>query len=546
MLATKERPKNFDQVVGQDIIVKSLKKMSKLNRFAPVYIFEGNKGSGKTTLARIMAKAANCQHKDENGNPCCECDICKSIENDAAIDYIEIDAASNNGVENIRQVIDSVNYLPAKFKKKVIVLDEAHMLSTAGQNAFLKTLEEPPKHVMFLLLTTECNKLLPTITSRALTYTFSKIGSKDIIKHLKDVSKKYNVEISDDAACLIAKKSGGAMRDALTELDKCLLLGDSITAEDVSAICGISDDDTILQLISDLAAKRIEGVLKAVECMAEKGRDMKYVVDEALNVITDCLKLKNIHDESYILNTAEYISGIKKICDNTSRGSLAQLSVELMKIKNTIRVDSSKNTLLICFVQTIENLISLESLEERVNILEKIVSSGDIPIIETVTHNNTVEPEEEVERNDTIAGTTVDDEGYYSFENEPSLNEANDVPNDVPEIVEEPAEEPAVETIEEEVQKPSDINNFLMAMLNSAEPLKDEQVTEPSTEQVEEKEPSIEELTEIDAFIKSIVGNFCHYNLMQNMITVSSNEPVALQIVKEYIKLYGLERFQAI
>lgn len=369
MLHTEERPLAFDQVKGQEEIVKNLRNQSKRGVFAPFYIFEGNKGSGKTTMARIVARAANCLNKDENGNPCCECENCKSILADASMDYIEIDGASNNGVEQARRVIEDTNYMPAQLSKKVIVIDEAHMLSNGAFNAFLKTLEEPPEYCMFIMATTDVQKIPATVRSRAMLYTFNRIPSAVIAEHLVAVAKKHKVSLEPAAAALIAKKSNGAMRDALSELEKCIMQQEDgiIKEADVSHVCGMEDSNVLLTLVKMILKGNLSKSFEMVDIMYTKGRDMVYVISQLLEIIADTIRVKHCGSCNGIANTKEYIEEVMQIASATSDTQLAFLANSMMQLKQDLRKDNDKNIVLM----SISLLSNSNVMEERLSALEK-------------------------------------------------------------------------------------------------------------------------------------------------------------------------------
>ena len=220
-LYRKFRPDNFADVKGQDHIVTTLTNQIKHNRIGHAYLFCGTRGTGKTTVAKILAKAVNCEHP-VNGSPCNECAMCKAIQAGTAMNVIEIDAASNNGVDNIREIREEVSYRPTEGKYKVYIIDEVHMLSPGAFNALLKTLEEPPEHVKFILATTEPQKLPATILSRCQRFDFKRISNEDIIKRLEIVCKESNIEVTEGALKIIAVLAEGAMRDALSILERCV------------------------------------------------------------------------------------------------------------------------------------------------------------------------------------------------------------------------------------------------------------------------------------------------------------------------------------
>ena len=235
----KYRPKNLDDLVGQEIISLTLKQALLTNRIAPAYLFCGPRGTGKTSSARILAKSLNCQKYNEpNPQPCDSCELCKSISEGIALDIIEIDAASNTGVENIREIIEKARFAPTQARWKVYVIDECHMLSTAASNALLKTIEEPPANVIFILATTNPERVIKTIQSRCQKFDFKRISTEKIYKHLVDIAKKECITFEDIALKLIAKRSNGGMRDAQSLLDQLSLLPQGIDKNSVEELLG--------------------------------------------------------------------------------------------------------------------------------------------------------------------------------------------------------------------------------------------------------------------------------------------------------------------
>ena len=228
VLYRKWRPQVFTDVYGQEHITKTLMNAVDTGRVSHAYLFTGSRGTGKTTCAKILAKAVNCEHP-VNGNPCNECASCRGIDDGSVVDVVEIDAASNNGVDNIRDLREETNYMPSSVKYRVYIIDEVHMLSTGAFNALLKTLEEPPEHVKFILATTEVHKLPSTILSRCQRFDFKRISPEDISSRLKYVAKQENIDLTDEGAMLIARVSDGGMRDALSLLDRCASYGKKIT-----------------------------------------------------------------------------------------------------------------------------------------------------------------------------------------------------------------------------------------------------------------------------------------------------------------------------
>ena len=241
VLARKYRSANFDELVGQEHVANTLKRAIESGRIAHAYLFCGTRGTGKTSTARILAKALNCRKTDApTAEPCGKCDSCLAIARGDDMDVIEIDAASNTGVDNVREIIENAQYRPSRSRFKVYIIDEVHMLSKSAFNALLKTLEEPPSHVKFILATTEPEKVLPTILSRCQRYDFRSISSREIAAHLKEICKKEKISAEDDALALVAKAGAGSMRDALSLLDRLLSLGDKkLGVKDVEQMLGL-------------------------------------------------------------------------------------------------------------------------------------------------------------------------------------------------------------------------------------------------------------------------------------------------------------------
>jgi DNA polymerase-3 subunit gamma/tau len=273
VLARKYRSTDFDELVGQEHIAKTLKRAIESGRIAHAYLFCGTRGTGKTSTARILAKALNCLKFDApTPNPCGKCDSCTAIARGDDIDVIEIDAASNTGVDNVREIIENASYRPARSRFKVYIIDEVHMLSKSAFNALLKILEEPPSHVKFILATTEPEKVLPTILSRCQRYDFRNISSKEIASHLKEICKKEKISTDDDALALVAKAGAGSMRDALSLLDRLLSLGDKkLAAKDVEQILGLPKAQLIYELVESIGSGEIKETLERAGNLISSG-----------------------------------------------------------------------------------------------------------------------------------------------------------------------------------------------------------------------------------------------------------------------------------
>ncbi|MBO4366537.1 MAG: DNA polymerase III subunit gamma/tau [Clostridia bacterium] len=290
-LYRKWRPRTFDELCGQDHITRILRKQCEENRVSHAYLFCGTRGTGKTSMAKILAKAVNCEHP-VNGNPCNECYACKAIDGGSATDVLEIDAASNNGVDDIRGLRDEVIYPPSMLKKRVYIIDEVHMLSAGAFNALLKTLEEPPEYIVFILATTELNKLPATIISRCVRFDFTRLSEQVIADRIRYVAKQESIGLDDDAADLLARLADGAMRDGLSILEACNTgLGpeNRITAADVEDRIGLAGADQLTAMMRALFQKDIPAALDLVEQIHRSSKDLGVFLDDLSAFARDLL-----------------------------------------------------------------------------------------------------------------------------------------------------------------------------------------------------------------------------------------------------------------
>src|SRR3982751_4238647 len=288
VLARRYRSSTFDEVVGQDHIAQTLKKAIETGRIAHAYLFCGTRGTGKTSTARILAKCLNCESSDKpTPNPCGKCNSCLAIARGEDIDVIEIDAASNTGVDNVRDLIANSQYRPARSRFKVYIIDEVHMLSKSAFNALLKTLEEPPGHVKFILATTEPEKLLPTILSRCQRYDFRNIPTREIAGHLRAICQNEKIEADEDALLLVAKAGAGSMRDALSLLDRLLSIGEkNLTADMIEQLLGLPRSQLIFDLVQAVGEADTKSVLKRADSIINGG----FSVDALIAALVDHLR----------------------------------------------------------------------------------------------------------------------------------------------------------------------------------------------------------------------------------------------------------------
>lgn len=326
-----ERPENFDQIIGQEHIVKILKNQIKKGQVSQAYLFTGTRGTGKTSTARILAKAINCTGEDI---PCGKCTNCKSIRDGAFMDVIELDAASNNGVDDLRAIIDSVQYPPAMGRYKVYIIDEVHMLTPAAENAFLKTLEEPPEYAIFILATTDPEKVKSTIKSRCMTLNFRRVSEKDLVKGMKRICEKYDVSPKEEALNTIARKADGSVRDALSILEQCIETGEkNFTEEEVYYYTESLGSEFYLELTEAVIDGDISSAIVKINDMLLAGKDAKEMLSDFLTYLRNLLVAK-------CTNNAEVLIGISS--ENIDRLKNQADKISTDEIKNWIKYLSKK------------------------------------------------------------------------------------------------------------------------------------------------------------------------------------------------------------
>ena len=326
-LYRKFRPMTFGEMVGQEHITKTLKNQIMANRVGHAYLFNGGRGTGKTSSAKILARAINCLNP-KDGEPCNECEICKAAINGSLTDIVEMDAASNNGVEDVRSIREEVNFLPTKAKYRVYIIDEVHMLSIAAFNALLKTLEEPPEHVKFILATTEPQKLPATILSRCQRFDFKRISNDDIIKRLKIVCEESNIEITEGALQIIAVLSEGAMRDALSILERCIQDGENKIDEDkIKDLVGIPKFDFVNNIIQAIIEYNVDNAIQSTNDILNQGKDLDNFLWEMIKYVKDILVFQNT--KKLDLYNQNELEQIKKISTEVNKMRLVQLIYQL-------------------------------------------------------------------------------------------------------------------------------------------------------------------------------------------------------------------------
>ena len=358
-LYRKFRPLKFSDMVGQDRITRTLKNQIMSGRVGHAYLFNGGRGTGKTTSAKILARAVNCLNP-QDGEPCNECEICKEILDGSLTDVVEMDAASNNSVEDIRSIRDEVNFLPTKAKYRVYIIDEVHMLSVGAFNALLKTLEEPPAHVKFILATTEPQKLPTTILSRCQRFDFKKISEEDIIKRLRVICKDAEIEIDEDALKLISVLAEGAMRDAISILERCYQeSSEKVTSQIVKELVGIPSLVTINKITSGIIKYDEITSLDAIDDVLKDGKDLYNFLWEVIKYVKDILVFKATNKLE--LYSAEEIEEIKKLADKVTKERLLQIIYQLSELENNIKWSAQKTIMFqtgIIKLCTCENIIN--------------------------------------------------------------------------------------------------------------------------------------------------------------------------------------------
>ena len=414
------RPKTFEDVVGQEHIVKTLKNQIKNNNIGHAYLFSGTRGTGKTSTAKIFARAVNCLNPI-NEEPCNECEICVDTLNDNIMDIVEIDAASNNSVDDIRELRESVKYTPSKAKYKVYIIDEVHMLSQGAFNALLKTLEEPPSYVIFILATTEPHKIPATILSRCQRFDFKRVSSKDIADRMSYICEKENIQAEDKALSLIARNSQGALRDALSILDQCMSFGnDKIEYNDVIELLGTVNIDELFQLSQSIIDEDTKKSLQILNEFIIWGKDIRNLINDLIDHFRNLMVCKVSKDLDEIISLPEEsIERLKEQSKTININDLIRILNILSETQDSMK--SSSNTRILAEVTMMKIAQpmfdeSKEALIKRIENLEKIIESGNIKVVtvqnesETNTSPQRVQVDEPQERKEDIVYEEVKSE----------------------------------------------------------------------------------------------------------------------------------------
>ena len=397
-LYRKFRPDSFASVKGQDHIVKTLKNQIMADRIGHAYLFCGTRGTGKTTVAKILAKAVNCEHPVD-GNPCGECETCKAIAAGTSMNVIEIDAASNNGVDNIREIREEVAYSPTTGKYKVYIIDEVHMLSIGAFNALLKTLEEPPSYVIFILATTEAHKIPITILSRCQRYDFKRISINTISSRLMELMEKENVEVEERAIRYIAKKADGSMRDALSLLDQCIAfyLGQKLTYDHVLDVLGAVDTEVFSRFLREILKNDVAQVMKHLEELVMQGRELGQFVSDFTWYLRNLLLLKSSEELEEVLDvSSDNLVLLKEEAGMVREDTLIRFIRVFSELSGQMKFSGSKRVLLeVALIKLCRPQMETDevSLLERIRMLEKKLESGMIAVRQTTPGQRMQVPE---------------------------------------------------------------------------------------------------------------------------------------------------------
>lgn len=411
------RPKDFTRVVGQSHIVEILKNQIKTGNLGHAYLFSGIRGTGKTSCAKIFARAVNCLNP-KDGNPCNECENCKMILNDKALEVVEMDAASNRRIDDIRELKEKVIYPPQIVKYKVYIIDEAHMITNEGFNALLKILEEPPKHLIFILATTEIDKLPDTIISRCQRFEFKRIHNLDIVENIKYILNNLNVEVEEDGINLISELSSGAMRDALSLLDQVVATGkEKITVEDINECLGLVNLNKLFELSNSILNSSKNETIETFRNLVENGKTPNNIIIDLIKHFRNIVLVKSIKKELTTLNDVEY----KRYLEHSNQFKMDELIFileNLLDVEDKMKKSDMQNALAELLIIKICSYKKEKSeMEKRIEALENMIKTGNLKIeskeeivvekpeekaTEVVENFNTVETVETVENTETI------------------------------------------------------------------------------------------------------------------------------------------------
>ncbi|MFJ7616286.1 DNA polymerase III subunit gamma/tau [Bacillus cereus] len=386
-LYRKYRPTNFIELIGQNHIKQTIQNALKLAKFSHAYMFTGPRGTGKTTIAKLIATSLNCENLNNEGEPCNECSQCKAIRGNSHADVLEIDAASNNGVEQIREIREQVAYAPGTGKYKVYIIDEVHMLSTGAFNALLKTLEEPPKHVIFILATTDVHKIPATIISRCQRFDFRRIGPRDIIGRLRHVAIKEEVKIEEEALQLLGMLAQGGMRDALSLMDQTIAFAtnETITKDDVSEVVGRISIEKIEACIGDLLKGNTIEILNLINQVILNGKEPIYLLEDLIGYLRDLVISKAFEVQEDNITTAILNNKFYELLEEGEIHKMQMMIRKLTEVKNEMKFSNNAQVSLeVGLIQLATEAQEENRLIRKINELEKrvreLTGSGSVPV----------------------------------------------------------------------------------------------------------------------------------------------------------------------
>ena len=396
------RPSGFDSLVGQDHVVRTLVNQIKTDKVGHAYLFCGARGTGKTSAAKIFARAINCL-SPVNGSPCGKCEVCKALADGANLDIVEMDAASNNKVENVREIRDKIQYPPVSGRYKVYIIDEVHMLTTEAFNALLKTLEEPPKHAVFILATTEVHKLPSTILSRCMRFDFRLIPTAQIAEHIAKIYREIGKDFEPAAVQEIARAGAGSIRDALSVADICVSYREGkLTYSDVLEVLGATDGEKILSLIGDIFAGNTGGVVKTVEELADSGKSVGVLCKDVVSALREIIVCKTCSDYRKILALPDdKTDKLVKLADKIDENGLLRIIEIFADAEGNLRYGSSPRAVFLtaCIKASMPSAdYNIDALLSRISALEKRLAEGNVAPVKPVFLNDEERKQPEVGR----------------------------------------------------------------------------------------------------------------------------------------------------
>lgn len=476
-----ERPMNFDQMVGQKTVVENLRQQAIRKEFFQCYILEGQFGSGKTTMARIISRAINCEHPDEHGNPCGCCESCKAVSSGSS-DIVELDAASNTGVDSIRAIKESVDFLPSQLKKKVYIIDEAQKLSSSAFDALLKVLEEPPEHVVFIMCTTESKKIPVTVRSRAACYQFGQISEAEIAGRLIEIAVKYGFSYEENGIFLIAKNSCGSMRNAIKLLEQSGTTGYGVTEENVTKMLGLTSPDALFAVMETIVGNDIPEMVKRIRKLLDEGANPASMVGDMLSVLADGIVCST--SEKFDRGTEHYRSLLKALCMITDLTTLGVLAKGLKEVYSDLQYTPDEATLICGLIAMMSKPENKERyLEQKITDLERRVEELLSGCAESGKLSG-MSCGKEVKETMDVSGVSKDVPGNVCEENSENKNAAT-----IPEALEGEPEESRLETKNNRESKSSS---------NVGDAVKDSESKSEKTDENQEQKSASDDLDVFD------------------------------------------------